>query len=65
MKKILIFIGVLSASIFVIWGICEYNGRNHYDFQGYITDVYENEKGSIDALTAEEIAFVEEKGYKV
>lgn len=45
MKKILIGIGILIAIFLVTWGVCEVANSNYYNYQGYVTNVFENEKG--------------------
>ncbi len=51
MKRILIGIGILIAIILLIWGICETVGSDYYNYQGYITDVLENETGETVIVT--------------
>lgn len=45
MKKILIGIGVLLVAFIVVWGVCETTGSDYYNYKGFVTDVFENEKG--------------------
>ena len=45
MKKGLICIFILLTTVLVIFGVYQTTNKNHYDYQGYITDIYENEKG--------------------
>lgn len=54
MKKILIVIGIMIALFLITWGICEVANRNHYDYQGYVTDIFENGNGETVIVTLSE-----------
>lgn len=54
MKKILIVVVVLIAVFLITWGVSEAVNRNHYDYQGYVTDVFENENGETVLVTVSE-----------
>ncbi len=54
MKKILIGVGILIAIFLIMWGVCEAANSNHYNYAGYVTDVFENEHGETVIVTLSE-----------
>ena len=55
-KKFLIAAGVLAALFLITWGVCEAANSGSYAYQGYITDVLENENGETVLVTLSETA---------
>ena len=54
MKKIRIGTGILIALIFISWAFCEIGGSDYYNYQGYITEIYKNERGETVITTLSE-----------
>lgn len=54
MKKILIVFVVLIAVFLITWGVSEAVNSGRYDYQGYVTDVFENENGETVLVTVSE-----------
>ena len=54
MKKIWIVVVALTAVFFITWGVSEAVNSGSYDYGGYVTDVFENEKGETVLVTVSE-----------
>ena len=55
-KKLLIGTGVFVALFLITWGVCEAANSDYYAYQGYVTNVLENENGETVLVTLSENA---------